>query len=174
MSTLVLRCVSSERPWEDSVSWTGGCRNYRPRLTGVNITGNVCSKQVQKKNHVFKSWVCFDQNGTSCQYCPKKPSFQSYNTLVNMHSITISGYLLLHYNTTISWCKNWGMASVTPGKPEVHHLVSILCAMALLKAVLHFHFLTHLAKSHALYALILHIPIEWWILSLATIINSCK
>ena len=32
--------------------------------------------------------------------------------------------------------------------------------------------LTHLARSHALYALILYSPIEHWILSLTTIINS--
>ena len=45
------------------------------------------------------------------------------------------------------------------GQPEVHHLVLILYVVALLKAVL-------------FYTLILHSPIECWILSLSTIINS--
>ena len=54
-----------------------GCRNYRPcfRLVSTLLEMSV-AKQMQKKKHMFKSRVCFDQNRTICQYCPKKPSFQ--------------------------------------------------------------------------------------------------
>ena len=45
-------------------------------------------------------------------------------------------------------------------------------ATALLKAFLPFDLLTRLARNHPLYAFILHSPIECWILSLTTIINS--
>ena len=56
---------------------------------------------------------------------------------------------------------------------KFHCLVSILYATASLKAVLPLIMLTHLVRSHAFYVLILHGPMEHWILSLTTIINSC-
>ena len=43
----------------------------------------------------------------------------------------------------------------------------------LVKGCLTLRFFKHLVRSHALNALILHSPIEHWILSLTTIINSC-
>ena len=62
---------------------------------------------------------------------------------------------------------------ITRGQPETfHHLVSILHAAASLRLSYPLILLTHLARSHALYVLILYIPIERWILSLTTIINS--
>ena len=60
--------------------------------------------------------------------------------------------------------------------PETfHHLVSILHAVVSLKALSPFDYVnTHLARSHALYVLILHSSIEHWILSLTIIIiNTC-
>ena len=53
--------------------------------------------------------------------------------------------------------------SITQGEPKVHHLVWILHATALLKAVILLSLLTYLTRSHALYVLILHSPIEYWI-----------
>ena len=63
-------------------------------------------------------------------------------------------------------------SGVTPGEPEVHRLVSILHAEALLSLSYPLILLTHMARSHPLYVLILHIPVERWILSITIIIKS--
>ena len=57
-------------------------------------------------------------------------------------------------------------------EPVVHHLVSILHAMASLRLSYSLILLTHLARSHALFALILYSSIECWIQSLTVVINS--
>ena len=154
MSTLVPWRVSSERSWEDSVSWTGGCMQELSTLllTGVNVTGNICSKASLEEKQVLKSQVCFDQNRTNCQYCLKKPSFQSYNTLMDTSSITISRYWLLHYNATISWRKNWRIASQKVNQ-KFRCLVLTSHAATSLKAVLHCDFVnTFGQKLCTLYA----------------------
>ena len=61
---------------------------------------------------------------------------------------------------------------VAQGEPEVHHLVSMLHALASLRLSYPLILLIHLTRSHPLYVLILHGPIEYWILTLTTIINS--
>ena len=59
---------------------------------------------------------------------------------------------------------------ISPDEPEIHRLVSILHAMALLRLSYPLIMLIHLARGHPLLALILHIPIEPWILSLTTLL----
>ena len=61
---------------------------------------------------------------------------------------------------------------VARGEPEVHPLVYQYCMLwpSLSYPLI---LLTHLAKSHALYALILHSPMDHCMLSLTFTINSC-
>ena len=80
-----------------------------------------------------------EQNKLSVLSEELSQSFQSYNTLMDTCSITISRYWLLHYNATISWCKNWRIASQKVNQ-KFHRLVSTLHAATSLKAVLHFDF----------------------------------
>ena len=62
MFTLVLPCVWSERPQEDSVSWTGGCRNYRPHfwLVSILLEMSAASKS-RRKSCVYELSVLWSE-----------------------------------------------------------------------------------------------------------------
>ena len=83
-------------------------------------------------------------------------------------AITISSYwfsVVQCYHILMRELEN----SVAQGKPEVHwYYMPRYCSRMSCPLIL----LTHLARSHPLYALISHIPIEYWILSLISIIDS--
>ena len=104
--------------------------------TGVNVTGNVCSKASPEEKHVCKSQACFNQNRTSCQYCPKKPSFQlrySYGYALNNNKRIL--VVTLQWRHILMQELEKGVA---PGEPKVHRLILILRTVASLKAVLPF------------------------------------
>ena len=140
MSTLVPWCVSSDTPWEDSISWTGGCRNYWPCfLTSVNVTGNICSKASteEKASAQGLNVLWSEQKKLSVLSEEAKfPELQySYGYTLNNNKQIMVATLQCHF-ILMQELEN----AVTPGELEVYRLVSILHAAASLKAVLPFDF----------------------------------
>ena len=114
--------------------------------TGVNVTRNVCSKASPEEKHVFKSRACFNQNRTSCQYCPKKPSFQlqySYGYALNNNKRIL--IVTLQWRHILMQELEKGIA---PGEPKVHRLVLILRTVASLRAVLPFNVVNHFTRPY--------------------------
>ena len=134
MSTL--EHVSSEGLEETHLT-KADCRKYRPCFWLVSTLLEMsAAKQAQKNKHMFKSWACFDYNKLVWRYCQGR-SFQSCNS-VDTHSITLSRYWF-----SPTQCHHIPIREIENGitrGPEVHHLVSILHAVASLKAVLPFDF----------------------------------
>ena len=138
-------------------------------LTDINITGNFYRKaRPEEEAHVEELstlGLCTVQADT-VRFWSQFPRV-TYNSPVNTWLITISRYRFSgtqHHYILTRELEN----SITRGKPEVH-FVSILHAVASLKAVLPFDYVN---TSGPLYVLILHISIKRWILSLTSIINS--
>ena len=91
----------------------------------------------------------------------KKPSFQSYNFPVDMHSITFSRYwlsVMQHHHILMQELEN----VVAWGESEVHHLVSIMHAAASLKAVLPFDFVNTSGQKPC--TLHTHFTLSYWAL----------
>ena len=139
-------------------------------MTGVNVTGNVCSKaNPEEKARIQElSMLQSESNKLSvCAVLSKEAKFPELQYSCGF-ALDDSKQILV-----ITQCHHILMQKlengIAPGEPEVYPLVLILHATVLLNAVI---LLTHLARNRSLYALILQIPIECWILSLITLINS--
>ena len=106
MSTLVPWRVSSERPQKDLVSlmnW-GLQELLTSLLTGINITGNVCSNtSPEEKTHVQESSV-LQSEWNEFSVLSEEARFPGYSTPVDTCLIAISRYSFLHYmyNAAIS------------------------------------------------------------------------
>ena len=140
MSTLVPWCVSSERSWEDSISWIGGCRNYRPCFWPVSmlleISVAIKASPKEKARAQGSSVLWSEQNKLSVLSEEAKfPELQySYGYTLNNNKHILVVALQCHF-ILMHELEN----AVTPGELEVHRLVSILHATASIKAVLPFH-----------------------------------
>ena len=133
-----------------------------PLSTDINITGNFYRKaRPEEEAHVEELstlGLCTVQADT-VRFWSQFPRV-TYNLTTSRYRFSATQH---HYILTRE-LEN----SITRGKPEIH-LVSILHAMASLKVVLPFDYVN---TSGPHYALILHISIKCWILSLTSIINS--
>ena len=155
MSTLVH--VSSERPQKDSVSWS----------------------RVAESTSLIFYWY---QRYWKCLQWIKSRRRSTY-LRVEHASIRTSLYCQSWYSQRSQVSRDTILLWILPPYPDVRtgercrtrwtrsslFGIDILCC-SLIKSCLIL--LTHLANSHPLYMLILHIPIDHCILSLITIMNS--
>ena len=110
-------------------------------LTGVNVTGNICSKARPEENACAQGSSVLRSEQNKLSVLSEEAKFQelqySYGYMLNNNKQILVVTLQCHH-ILIHELEN----SVTPGELEVHRLVSILHAAASLKAVLLFDFVS--------------------------------
>ena len=136
MSTLGY--VSSERPREDSISWSQVAGSINLAFNWYQLYWKCLQWSKSKEwahvwAHVQESSVLWLEL-VGMAVVSKKPSFQNHNFPVDTHSITVSRYwfsITQRHHILMQQLEN----GVARGEPEVHHVVSILHTAASLKAV---------------------------------------
>ena len=126
--------------------------NFTTEVSQYVTTGNVCCKaSPEEEAHVQESSVLRYEQVIGTVEEPKFP--ECGYALNNNKEIRV--VIIQHHHIQMQELGK----GIAPGEPEVHSLVLILHAASLLRLSYPLILLTHLARSHPLYAPILHVPI---------------